>query len=124
MLLRTDPSSHEPLYDQIAHSVRDDAAAGRLMPGDRLPSARDVAAALDVNLHTVLRAYQTLRDEGLVEMRRGRGAVLTAHATAYASLASQASALVDRAIELGLGVDSIVSLVRAQADTRAKHGDA
>ncbi|BDZ60564.1 hypothetical protein GCM10025873_03550 [Demequina sediminis] len=73
MLIRTTPGSSVALYDQIAASVRVEAASGRLAPGDRLPSAREVAAALDVNLHTVLKAYQLLRDEGLIEMRRGRG---------------------------------------------------
>ena len=80
MLVRIDPESEAPLFAQIAASVRADAAAGRVRPGDRLPAARDIAAALGVNVHTVLHAYQDLRDEGLVELRRGRGAVVTAQA--------------------------------------------
>ncbi len=113
MLIRIDAGSEAPLYDQIAASVREDAAAGRIGPGERLPSAREVAEALDVNLHTVLKAYQELRDEGLVEMRRGRGAVLTDLAGAYAGLSEDARALLARARELGLGVDAVVALVRA-----------
>lgn len=58
--------------------MRAEMASGRLARGDRLPSAKEVAAILDVNLHTVLRAYQSLRDEGLIDLRRGRGAVVTA----------------------------------------------
>lgn len=78
MLWQVDPSADAPLYEQLAASVRADMAAGRLARGERLPSAKEVAAALDVNLHTVLRAYQLLRDEGLIELRRGRGAVVVA----------------------------------------------
>ena len=113
MLIRTDPASDAPLYDQIAASIREEAAAGRLGAGDRLPSARDVADALDVNLHTVLRAYQTLRDEGLVEMRRGRGAVVTERAGAYATLTGDAAALLARARGLGLGADAVIAILRA-----------
>ena len=72
MLIKVDPGSEEPLFAQIAHSIREQAASGDLSEKTRLPSARDLAEQLDVNLHTVLKAYQLLRDEGLVELRRGR----------------------------------------------------
>ena len=81
MLVRIDPTAPEPLFAQVAGQVRTAAIRGELTPGQRLPSARDLAESLDVNLHTVLRAYQDLRDEGLIELRRGRGAVVTPAAT-------------------------------------------
>jgi DNA-binding transcriptional regulator YhcF (GntR family) len=67
----------------VAGSVRAALAGGVAAPGDRLPSARNVAAALGINLHTVLRGYQQLRDEGLVELRRGRTAVITGTADQF-----------------------------------------
>src|SRR6478736_5478254 len=112
MLLRLDPASDVPLFAQVATSVRADAAAGRLHPGDRLPSARDVAGALGVNLHTVLRAYQELRDEGLVDMRRGRGAVVTEAVEPLAHLHHDIAALVARARTLGLAADTLAALVK------------
>lgn len=116
MLIRTTPGSSVALYDQIAASVRAEAASGRLAPGDRLPSAREVAAALDVNLHTVLKAYQLLRDEGLIEMRRGRGAVATERAGALGELRVEARALAERARSLGVSADALAGLVRSVAD--------
>jgi GntR family transcriptional regulator len=115
MLIRVDPASELPLFAQVAASVRADAAAGRLRPGDRLPSAREVSIALGVNLHTVLRAYQDLRDEGLVDMRRGRGAVLTEAAAPLAHLRDDVVALVTRARALGLSPDMLATLVKETA---------
>ncbi|GAA1470595.1 GntR family transcriptional regulator [Microbacterium thalassium] len=112
MLIRIDPTSDQPLFEQVAASVRADAAAGRLRAGDRLPAAREVAPALGVNLHTVLRAYQELRDEGLVDMRRGRGAVLTAAVEPLAALHDDIAALVTRARSLGLSPDTLASLIK------------
>ncbi|MFV0635012.1 GntR family transcriptional regulator [Demequina sp.] len=118
MLLRIDPSSSAPLYDQIAAAVRAQAADGTLAAGDRLPAARDVAQSLDVNLHTVLKAYQVLRDEGLVEMRRGRGAVISSHASALVELTADAQALAARAHSLGISADAVAALVRAAHEAR------
>jgi GntR family transcriptional regulator len=97
MLIRIDAESAHPLFEQVASSVRSDVLGGRLVPGDRLPPAREVAAALDINVHTVLRAYQQLRDEGLVDLRRGRGAMISASAGPMAELAQDIRSLVARA---------------------------
>jgi len=74
MLFSVDPDSPVGLAEQIASQVRGALASGRLTPGDKLPPARELAAGLAVNMHTVLRAYSALRDEELIELRRGRGA--------------------------------------------------
>ena len=112
MLIRVDPASDVPIFAQVAASVRADAASGRLRSGDRLPSAREVASSLEVNLHTVLRAYQELRDEGLVDMRRGRGAVVTDAVAPLAQLHDDVVALVERARALGLSPDTLAALVK------------
>lgn len=112
MLLRIDPNSAEPLFAQVAAAVRADVATGRLRAGDRLPAAREVAGAAGINLHTVLRAYQLLRDQGLVDMRRGRGAIVTEAAAAIAALQGDIVALRERARALGLSPDTLASLLR------------
>ena len=118
MLLRIDPESETPLFAQIADSVRADAAAGRLRPGERLPAAREIATALGVNVHTVLHAYQDLRDEGLVELRRGRGAVITAQAGALEELHHDIEMLVARARAAGLSPETLAALVKETARDR------
>lgn len=118
MHITIDPASDATLFDQIAAAVRRAIARGELAPGARLPSARDVATSLDVNLHTVLRAYQTLRDEGLVDMRRGRGAVVTDAARHLAALNSELVALADKAETMGLGAGALASMMRDAATER------
>ncbi|WP_164233361.1 GntR family transcriptional regulator [Microbacterium hydrocarbonoxydans] len=116
MLIRVDVDSPRPLYDQVAASVRADILLGELSPGDRLPAAREVAEALDINQHTVLHAYQRLRDEGLVDLRRGRGAVISASAAPLAELAHDIDRLVRRAASLGVSADTLAGIVQSHRD--------
>lgn len=117
MLFRVDPHRPVPLFTQLADAVRVELVEGRLHAGERLPSAREVAAALGVNLHTVLHAYQQLRDEGLVHMHRGRGAVIAPAAARLAELHDDVAALAARAHDAGLSPEAFAALVRHIAQT-------
>jgi len=113
VLFRIDPTAPEPLFAQLASQVRRAAASGELSPGTRLPAARELAASLDVNVHTVLHAYQDLRDEGLLELRRGRGAVITERAGAdYSELRAALAAVAREARRLDLGPEAAADLLR------------
>jgi len=72
-----DPADPTPLHEQAAAEIRRAIAEGQAAPGERLPPAMDLAAVLGVNRNTVLRALRILRDEGLLEFRRGRGITVT-----------------------------------------------
>ncbi|MCA0379735.1 MAG: GntR family transcriptional regulator [Actinobacteria bacterium] len=115
MLLSIDTASERPIYEQIADAVRRAVARGEILAGEKLPPASDVATGLDVNKHTVLRAYQELRDEGLVDLRRGRGAVVTRIATEIVGLHRDVEVLVSRAAALGIGRQALASLVSSTA---------
>ena len=68
-----DPRSPNPLWGQIAARVRVAVAAGELLPGEALPSVRELARRLRVNPATVAQAYKELAHEGFVETRHGAG---------------------------------------------------
>lgn len=113
MLVRVDPASSVPLYGQVAAQVRGTILRGEIGAGERLPPARELADALDLNMHTVLRAYAELRDEGLVELRRGRGVTVVA-APAKTRVRHLVSDLVVEARRLGLTNREVQALVREQ----------
>ncbi len=114
MLLQVDVGSTQPLHDQLAGQLRQAIAVGDPGPGEKLPPARELASGLGVNVHTVLRAFQTLRDEGLLEVRRGRGTIVTDEAPKQANVAQMARTLVAEARRAGLGDEEIRKLVEAQ----------
>jgi GntR family transcriptional regulator len=62
-----------PVYLQLFNQIRRHASAGRLRPGDRLPTVRELAAQLEVNFNTVARAYRLLDRAGVVSAQQGRG---------------------------------------------------
>lgn len=120
MLLRVDHHSPVPLYRQLADSVRAAVVHGQVRAGERLPSAREVADSLEVNLHTVLKAYHELREEGLVELRRGRGAVIAVGGRYgdrdYNRLREALDVVVDEARRLGLSGEAVTALLRERTD--------
>jgi len=112
MLVQIDPGSTVPLFEQVAASLRRSLADGHPAPGEQLPPARELAAALEINVHTVLRAYALLRDEGLIDLRRRRGAVVIGGASSRARLAQLAEDLVREAKRTGVGLDELTGVLK------------
>jgi GntR family transcriptional regulator len=106
-----DHSSRELLQHQIAGCVRQGVASGELAVGEQLPPAVELAAALAVDRNTVLTAYRQLRDEGLLEFRRGRGARVASAVTEPAPVAEAAQALVEAGRQHGLGRADLIRLI-------------
>ncbi len=108
MLIRIEASSGIPITRQIVDGVRTQCAAGNLRPGDRLPSVRELARQLAVNQNTILRAYERLTAEGVLELRHGEGTFVADFRAApqlrreKTQLQEEADRLVRRAFALGL----------------------
>lgn len=68
--------STEPIYTQLIHQVIAGIAMEEFLPGERLPSVRSLAADIGINLHTVNKAYQQLKQEGFILIHRQRGVVV------------------------------------------------
>jgi GntR family transcriptional regulator len=100
-----------PLHDQVAAQIRRAIADGEAGPGDRLPLAKDLAAVLGVNKNTVLRALHVLRDEGLLEFRRGRG-ISVAGTPQLGAVLGQVRNLVQFARRHGYGRDEVIQMIR------------
>jgi DNA-binding transcriptional regulator YhcF (GntR family) len=86
MLWAVDGTAREALHEQIAANVRRAVADGELVEGERLPPATELAGVLGVHANTVLQAYRQLREEGVLEFRRGRGVRVSAGAGGRASV--------------------------------------
>jgi GntR family transcriptional regulator len=98
------------LHEQVAAEIRRAIADGEAKPGERLPPAKDLAAVLGVNTNTVLRALRQLRDEGLLEFRRGRG-VTVAGTPERGAVVERAKDLVSFARQNGYRIDELVRLI-------------
>ena len=111
---KLDHLSPTPLFEQTAAEIRRAIADGEAKPGERLPPARDLAAVLCVNTNTVLRALRALRDEGLLEFRRGRG-VTVAGTPQQGAVLARAKDLVRFAREQGYRREELIDMIESLA---------
>src|SRR5690242_14377827 len=111
-MLKVKIDRQEPteLFEQVAAEIRRAIADGEAKPGERLPPARDLAAVLGVNTNTVLRSLRLLREEGLLEFRRGRG-VTVAGTPEKGAVIARARELVSFARQQGYRRDELIELI-------------
>ena len=113
------PSSGVPIFRQIMDQIRALVASGRLKPGDLVPSVRQMAVDLQVNMMTVSKAYSRLEMEGLLERDRGTGMRVRGQAEPQGSVPDRQAELRDlvdhvvtRGLQLGLTDEQILSVVK------------
>ena len=110
--VKVDRSDPARLHDQVAAQIRRAIADGEAKPGERLPPAKDLAAELHVNTNTVLRALRALRDEGILEFRRGRG-ITVAGTPQRGAVTARARELVRFARQQGYPRDELVHIIES-----------
>lgn len=108
--VKVDRSDELALHEQVAGELRRAIADGEAKAGERLPPAKDLAAVIGVNANTVLRALRTLRDEGLVEFRRGRG-IRVVGSPQRGALVAKAKELVDLARRNGYRHEELIQML-------------
>jgi GntR family transcriptional regulator len=128
LLLRPNPSSGVPIYVQLMEQVKHAVETGALRPGEQLPGIRPVAEELVINPNTVAKAYRELEHEGVIELRHGAGAFVSANARARKLtekvLAGQAivAGVVERLRKSGVTDDEIRRLFEAELANLRKTG--
>src|SRR6187455_2922971 len=110
MFLRIEKGSAVPISRQLGDQIATLCASGGVQPGERMPSVRELARELAVNQNTVLRVYERLCGDGLLEMRHGQGTFVTGR-TSKAQMAAHRARLVDELRQIarqatGLGLTS------------------
>jgi GntR family transcriptional regulator len=110
MLRTVDRSDPTLLHEQVAAEIRRAISNGEAKPGERIPQARDLATVLGVNTNTVLRALRMLRDEGLLEMGRGR-AIIVRGTPDQGALITKINELSELARRHGYRRDELMALI-------------
>ena len=108
--VKVDRREPTELHEQVAAEIRRVIAEGEAKPGERLPPAKDLAAVLGVNTNTVLRALRRLRDEGLLDFRRGRG-VTVSGTPQHGAVVQRTNELVLFARQHGYRIEELVRLI-------------
>lgn len=100
------------LHEQVAAEIRRAIADGEASPGERIPQAKDLAAVLEVNTNTVLRALRLLREEGLLELGRGR-AIVVAGTPERGAIVARMRDLVDYGRRHGYRREELIAMMEA-----------
>lgn len=120
MILNVDLASEVPIYQQLRDQIVEAIAEGVLAEGSSLPATRTLAADFGINFHTVNKAYDLLRQQGLIRLNRKTGAVVTstvADPPFPAEWTARARTLLAEAVARGLPADEVLKSCRSVLDS-------
>ena len=128
MWLEINPRSSTPIYQQVVDGVKELVARGILVPGERMPTVRELAVELSLNPNTIAKAYQKLEQEGIIETMRSRGTFVAGRTEVLDKemAREQLEGLVEKvlveAYHLGLKREDIKQLFEESLDNWEKRG--
>lgn len=114
MLIQLEPESDVPIFKQLVNGIIEGIARGGMAPGDPLPSVRNLAADLGVNMHTVNKSYRELEKKGMIKIVPKSGAVLLPAAASpeqFKRLAGEFKPLIAEALVTGMNEHQIQELM-------------
>ena len=117
-MFKIDMRSRTPIYEQIIDSIKELVVKGVLIPGERLPSVRDMAKEMTLNPNTVQKAYQELERQGIISTLRGKGTFISEDIQANnkilkrSQLIEELKKLVVEAIYLDLSKDELIDYIK------------
>ena len=120
MILNVDLASDVPIYQQLRDQIVEAIAEGVLTEGNTLPATRTLAADFGINFHTVNKAYDLLRQQGLIRLNRKTGAVVTstvADPPFPAEWTARVRTLLAEAVARGLPADEVLQSCRSVLDS-------
>jgi GntR family transcriptional regulator len=126
MIFQVDFQAGKPVYLQLADQIRYAAAAGRLLPGEALPSLRPLAEELRINRNTIAKAYAELESQGLIETVPGKGYFLKKSNSHFSEpvrhrlLLTEIDEAVIMAHHLRVDPDKFLALVRERVEYFAR----
>ncbi len=119
MNISIDLRDQTPVYEQLVASIKEMMNRGDLVPGDPLPTVRQLGQDLGVNLNTVARAYRQLAQHGVLSVRQGRGVSVVdtkghCNVTERKRLQKRVKRLVNDAVFLGIGPQQLHALINSE----------
>ena len=121
MFLSINEDDNRPIYVQIINQIKEQVRSGSLQPGDELPSVREAADSLRINMHTVRSAYLKLRDQGIIKLHLGRRAKIALHLSQrHPNLENDINVrlkeLITDALVTGIPLDELRKIINRQLD--------
>ena len=121
MFLSINENDNHPIYVQIINQIKEQVRSGSLQPGDELPSVREAADSLRINMHTVRSAYLKLRDQGIIKLHLGRRARIAPHLSQRHSnlendIKVRLKELITDALVTGIPPDELRKIINRQLD--------
>lgn len=126
MLISIDKNDARPLYLQIVIQIKDQIRKGTIKQGDELPSVRELADSLGINMHTVRGAYVKLREQGIINLALGRRATIARlkqpenKKATEAEITARIEEVITDALLMGLKPEEIRKIMDKQTDNLRK----